>query len=115
VVRAGKGFVLETTLSGRGYARAIPKWREAGYEVELHYLSLRNVEGSMLRVAARVAQGGHSIPEDAIIRRFDICHRNFHTLYKDLVNHWYLYDNSSTLPRLLASGSNPEWNNEKPE
>lgn len=28
-------FALETTLSGRGYARQIPQWRQMGYSVEL--------------------------------------------------------------------------------
>jgi predicted ABC-type ATPase len=81
--------------------------------VELHFLSLRNVEGSMLRVAARVARGGHDIPKEAIVRRFDICLRNFYTLYRQLVNRWYLYDNSDTLPRLLGAGNNPGQSDDK--
>ena len=71
---AGKSFAIETTLSGRAYARTIPKWRSKGYLVTLFFLSLPNPEGSIHRVAARVAQGGHHIPEDVIRRRFD--HRN---------------------------------------
>ena len=30
-VRRGESFAFETTLSGRGYARMIPKWQEQGY------------------------------------------------------------------------------------
>ena len=30
-LRRGDSFAFETTLSGRGYARMIPKWRELGY------------------------------------------------------------------------------------
>ena len=30
-LRREESFAFETTLSGRGYARMIPKWREQGY------------------------------------------------------------------------------------
>lgn len=103
-VDAGTSFALETTLSGKAYARAIPKWRAAGYEVTLFFLSLPNPEGSIRRVAARVAHGGHHIPDEVIRRRFDIGLKNFYTLYRDLVDHWYHYDNSQTQPQLIDSG-----------
>ena len=36
----GDSFAFETTLSGRGYARKIERWRGAGYRVELFFLRL---------------------------------------------------------------------------
>ncbi|HLA78779.1 MAG TPA: Zeta toxin family protein, partial [Vicinamibacteria bacterium] len=39
-VRAGRSFAFETTLSGLVYARSIPRWRRAGYNVKLVYLRL---------------------------------------------------------------------------
>lgn len=39
-VQDGKSFAFETTLSGLGYARLIPKWQDAGYNVKLIFLSL---------------------------------------------------------------------------
>ena len=104
-VEAGDSFVLETTLSGRAYARAIPAWRAAGYEVVLYFLTIADPEQSIARVAARVQQGGHHIPENVIRRRFDKGLENFYTLYRDLVDHWFLYDNSDQPPHLLASGT----------
>ena len=38
------------------------------------------------RVATRVVQGGHNVPEDVIKRRFLAGLNNFHTVYKPLVN-----------------------------
>ena len=32
-VQKGENFAFETTLSGRGYARMIPRWQEQGYWV----------------------------------------------------------------------------------
>ena len=69
-VRAGRGFALESTLSGRTYARMIPEWRRAGYYVTLFFLEIPTAEIAVQRVALRVSQGGHDIPEADIRRRF---------------------------------------------
>ena len=106
-VRAGESFALETTLSGRSYARLIPRWRSAGYHVKLIFLSLPSADLAVARISARVAQGGHDVPEQVIRRRFDAGLRNFKDVYRGLVNSWALYDNSEPTPRLIASGDNP--------
>jgi predicted ABC-type ATPase len=107
--RIGKGesFAFETTLSGRYYASLIPDWREAGYHVKLIFLNLPSPELAVARVAARVSQGGHHVPEPLIRRRFDSGLKNFQDIYQLLVNSWVLYDNSGELPRLIAMGDNP--------
>ncbi len=105
-VHAGESFAFETTLSGRSYARAIPRWREAGYYVKLIFLSLPTADLAVARVAARAAQGGHGVPEEVIRRRFDGGLRNFDRLYRGLVSTWALYDNSGATPRLIVSGDN---------
>jgi len=107
--RAGRGesFAFETTLSGRSYARHIPRWRRAGYDVKIIFLSLPSAELAVARVKARLAQGGHDVPEEVVRRRFDAGLRNFHSVYRGLVNSWALYDNSGPVPRLIASGDNP--------
>jgi predicted ABC-type ATPase len=102
----GESFAFETTLSGRQYARMIPRWRRAGYEVDLIFLNLPTADLAVARVSARVAQGGHGVPEPIIRRRFDKGLRNFRNVYRSLVSSWALYDNSSPIPRLVASGDN---------
>lgn len=106
-IASHRSFAFETTLSGLGYARQIPGWRALGYVVTLYFLSLDDVELAIARVAARVAQGGHNIPEPVIRRRFVAGQRNLERRYARLVNAWKLYDNSGTSPRLLAQGENP--------
>jgi predicted ABC-type ATPase len=68
--RRGASFAFETTLSGVAYARRVRLWREAGYHVTLFFLSLPNSEMAIDRVAERVRQGGHDVPDDVIRRRF---------------------------------------------
>jgi predicted ABC-type ATPase len=105
-VRLQESFAFETTLSGLIYARLIPKWRQLGYRVKLIYLSLPDSQMAVERVAYRVAQGGHFIPEAVIRRRFDAGWRNFNSNYKLLVNAWSLYDNSQRQPVLIEEGVN---------
>jgi predicted ABC-type ATPase len=106
-VRAGESFAFETTLAGRQYVRWIPRWRAAGYEVKLIFLSLPSAELALARVAARVAQGGHAVEAEVVRRRFEAGQRHFQTVYRELVTSWIVYDNAGPLPVQIASGDNP--------
>ena len=98
--KRGESFSFETTLSGLTYAQMIPVWRASGYAVKLIFLSLPDVEIAIERVATRVIQGGHNVPEEFIRRRFAHGIANFER-YKLLVDSWQLYDNSDAPPVLL--------------
>ena len=104
-VRKGESFAFETTLSGRGYARHIPRWRERGYRVKLFFLWLPTPEMAIARVAQRVLEGGHNVPEAVLRRRFEAGWSNFEGIYRDLVDGWILYDNSGDEPKRLAEES----------
>lgn len=106
-VAKGERFAFETTLSGLTYARMIPRWRQAGYVVKLIFLSLPDADMALARVAARVAQGGHAIPEVTVRRRFTLSIENFRQRYQFLVDTWLLYDNAAIPPVLLAEGGRP--------
>ena len=105
-VRKGESFAFETTLSGHGYARMIPKWRRAGYRVRLIFLSLPTAEIAIVRVAMRVAQGGHNVANAVIRRRFNSGLRNFQDVYMKMVDRWEWYDNAGSLPKWLSQGAN---------
>ena len=87
-VRRGENFAFETTLSGRGYARMIPRWQEQGYWVTLIFLRVTSPEIVITRVQQRVEEGGHHVPEDVIRRRFHAGWHNFEHIYRDLVDEW---------------------------
>ena len=103
-VQRRESFALETTLSGRRYARMIPQWQEIGYEVVLIYLYLPKVELAIERVRERVRQGGHHVPEEIIRHRYEMGWRNFNHVYRRLVDRWFLYDNSGRVPIVLEKG-----------
>ena len=95
-----RSFAFETTLSGVAYARQIPQWRTLGYAVALHFLALPDADMAVARVAQRVKQGGHNIPEAVIRRRFAVGLANL-PRYCELVDDWDVYDNSGPKPILI--------------
>jgi predicted ABC-type ATPase len=105
LIAAGHSFAFETTLSGLGYLKKIAAWQRLGYQVKLWFLSLPSDVIAVSRVAHRVAQGGHHIPEDVIRRRFKAGLANFHNRYSRLVDSWALYDNYGIEPKLI------DWSN----
>jgi len=100
-VAAGQSFAFETTLSGKSYLRKIALWQQLGYQVKLWFLSLPSDDIAISRVAERVAQGGHNIPEQVIRRRFKSGIENFHERYSKVVDSWAFYDNSGSEPQLI--------------
>jgi predicted ABC-type ATPase len=104
--RQGVSFAFETTLAGLGYLAHIKQWRAQGYHVSLFFLSLPDAEVAIARVAERVRQGGHHIPEDVIRRRFVAGLRNFDTVYRTAVDAWAKYNNMDESPVLLEWGEN---------
>jgi len=106
-VSRGESFAFETTLAGRSFAKVIPIWQSRGYTVVIYFLALPSVQQALDRVARRVRQGGHSVPEDVVRRRFVTGRRNFDRIYAPLANKWFLLDNLGPEPKLIASGGHP--------
>lgn len=104
---ARKSFAFETTLSGRRYLHHIRSWQAAGYRVKLIFLQLDSVEAAIARVAQRVRQGGHDVPEATVRRRFIAGRENFERLYAPQVDAWALYDNAGATPVLLDWSERP--------
>ena len=104
---ARQSFAFETTLSGRAYLQKIDQWQAAGYRVKLIFLQLDSPQEAIARVAQRVRQGGHDIPEAVIRRRFAAGRENFERRYAPVVDAWVLYDNSGAEPVLLDWNENP--------
>jgi predicted ABC-type ATPase len=105
-VGKGESFAFETTLSGLSYLNHIQRWRAQGYHVSLFFLSLPDADAAVARVAERVRQGGHHIPEDVIRRRFAAGLRNLERAYKSAVDAWARYDSVGESPTLLEWGEN---------
>jgi predicted ABC-type ATPase len=101
---AEKSFAFETTASGTNYIRHLKTAKNKGYEISLLFLWLSTPEEAVKRVAQRVKQGGHHIPEETVTRRYYSGIKNLIAYYLPLVDEVLIMDNSSeeSSKRLIA-------------
>lgn len=64
-------FTQETTLSGHRTELTAARAKEQGYYVRLYYVGLDTPEECLARIANRVSRGGHDIPKEDVLRRFE--------------------------------------------
>ncbi len=109
LLKAREDFSIETTLSTRSYTRLIGRAQQQGYKVSLIYFWLNSPELAISRVAQRVRNGGHDIPKDIVLRRYQSGINNLFNIYMPKVDYWLLADNSIT-PRIIVAegGCNSE-------
>jgi predicted ABC-type ATPase len=86
-------FAFETTLGGRTIAGLLERAAAAGVEVRVWYIGLASPELHLARVRARVARGGHDIPEAQVRARYDASRLNLVRLLPRLTE-LRVYDNS---------------------
>jgi predicted ABC-type ATPase len=103
---ARKDFAVESTLSGRTYVTLIREWKRRGYLIKIVYLKVSSVKLAIGRVRARVAQGGHGVPEAVIRRRFVQGWDNFQRVYRSLADMWQIYDADGPKPIMIDEGEN---------
>lgn len=88
-------FAIETTLSTLSYAALFKKLRKQGYEIFLVFVCIQSESEAVKRVKQRVQNGGHHIPEEVILRRFERGRKNLVNIYLKLSSNWLVIDNSS--------------------
>ena len=96
-------FCFESTLSGRTYASRLRTWRDQGYTVQIIYLKVSDVRISLQRVAARVRNGGHHVPEADVRRRFVRSWINYQGVYRTLADSASTFDVSGEKPIFLET------------
>lgn len=97
---ARESFAIETTLSGHGPMSLMRQARAAGYKVNLVFVGLDEPELSIIRIADRVALGGHDVPPDAVVRRYDDAMSRLANALA-ISDRCYVLDNSGERRRLL--------------
>jgi predicted ABC-type ATPase len=94
-------FAVESTISGTSLNAFVNRLKSSGYQTHLVYLWLPSPDIAVDRVRARVAHGGHSIPEADIRRRFYRSVANFEYVYRRTVDFWRVY-------HAVTAPANPE-------
>lgn len=95
LMKAQTSFAIESTLSGRTYLALIREAKSRGYRFLLHYIVIGSGAQAVKRVELRVKIGGHHVPEEDVLRRFDRSRKLFLTDYLPLADEWGLWDNFS--------------------
>jgi len=86
-------FAFETTLGGATMTGLLEQALASGLDVRVWYVGLDSPERHLARVRARVARGGHDIPETTVRRRYDASRLNLIRLLPRLTE-LRVYDNS---------------------
>jgi predicted ABC-type ATPase len=89
-------YAFETTLGGRTIAARIAAATRT-HDVMIWFCGLASPDSHVARVRARVAAGGHDIPEAKIRERYPQALQNLITLMPNLA-HLQVYDNSAEVP-----------------
>jgi predicted ABC-type ATPase len=98
-------FALESTLSGKTYVRIFNRALSLGFELELHYLWLSQVEQAIARVRRRVRMGGHDVSVVDIRRRFKRSLNHLVDDYLPLATRWAIWDNRGLPAKHLATSA----------
>jgi predicted ABC-type ATPase len=94
-------FAFETTLATKSFTQTIDKAQKLSYTVTLLFFWLSSVELAKQRVALRVSEGGHNIPEEVIERRYHRGIKNLFELYLPICDNVMTFDNSDKSPILI--------------
>jgi predicted ABC-type ATPase len=95
-------FAFETTCAGRAHLPILRRCRADGWRVTLVYLWLPSPQAALDRVARRVREGGHSILNNVVVRRYWAGIANLQLLYLPLADVAVIYDNSDGQRTLIA-------------
>lgn len=90
-------FCFETVLSTQRNLKLLDKAKERGYFIRCYYVLTADPAINVWRVKSRVESGGHDVPEEKIIKRYDRALE----LIKDVVqicDVCHIYDNSGSTP-----------------
>jgi len=93
LLSSDESFAFETTLSTKTYKQRLSKAKDLGFTIKLLFFWLPSIEMAINRVAIRVSEGGHNIPNDIIARRYKRGIVNLFKIYLPLCDSFLILDN----------------------
>ena len=92
-IEEGRSFHLETTLPGASIIRHINLAKQFGFSIMIYFVGVDSVKVAMERVHLRMANGGHGVPDEFIIKRYAALNRNLKKILP-LCDGAILFDNT---------------------
>lgn len=93
-IENGESLLVESTLSGVSLKKFLAQAKHENFRISIYFVYLDSADLCVRRIAARVARGGHHVPEKDVRRRFSRSNQNFWNVYKELADKWSLIFNS---------------------
>ena len=105
LISARESFTFETVMSSPDKVALLDEARACGFRTYLYYIATEDPEINVSRVQNRVGQGGHSVPREKIISRYQ---RSLGLLLSAIqkTDRAYVFDNSGDEPVWLAEITN---------
>jgi len=101
----GVYFSFETVLSTNEKVDFIRRAKQKGYTIQVYYVLTESVAINIKRVETRVSQGGHDVPREKLISRYDKA-MNLMPEVLRLADTAVIYDNTGVFPQILMFYSN---------
>jgi len=94
LMKCRKSFTFETVMSFSDKIELLRKAKELGYRNYIYYVATEDPAINISRVKYRVKMGGHSVPEDKIMSRYE---RSLDLLTQAIqfTDRSYIFDNST--------------------
>lgn len=101
-IKRGMSFSQETVFSHTSKVRAIAAAQAAGFRTYLYFVSTDNPAVNVARVFARSRGGGHDVPEEKVISRYERSTANVSSAFAHL-SRAFFFDNGGANMDYLAS------------
>ncbi len=104
-----KGFCFETVLSTDRNLNLLKRAKSAGFFIRCYYVLTADPQINVVRVMSRVSAGGHDVPVDKIISRYDKALALVQHLIP-ICDVCHIYDNSTDSPyRIFKKRKDKYW------
>ena len=80
------------------------KLNPSNFAISVFFIFLDSPELCIQRIAARVARGGHHVPDADVRRRYTRANKNFWQIYRNLADDWFLIYNAGDSFEQIANG-----------
>lgn len=98
---ARQSFTFETVLSTTRNLDLLQRAKDAGFLVSAVFVLTCDSNINVQRVRERVSKGGHSVPEDKIVSRYEKSLRNIAALVR-IADQTIIIDNSAEKPQVIC-------------
>jgi predicted ABC-type ATPase len=99
-IRTKKSFAVETNLTGTSYLDIARKAQSNGFKIHLIFVTTKDSETNVSRVADRVRKGGHNIPIKTIHQRYKLGHKQLSD-HMQQIDNVKIFDNTKQIRLVL--------------